>query len=375
MFFLRSGPAATAPVVERDPGDVHLADRRARAAATRTAPSARSPAGNAGGRTAIAPRTSSAPATSPPVSPPTTPRPGPRRRSAATGAGATGSRTIGEWPPVWRVATHSPLDYQGLAAVVRTAVEDGDEAVGIKPLKDGDRAVWRAAMTMGGKQIDVVVDQQTGIVTWYSDGEDTFTAEVDWGSPPPAGTTYTVDVPAGTEVEDDRRHGRLRGVAGGGGAHRRLRPARLGPGAGRLRAQGRRDRRRRLPAAAAGSRQASDSRPGRRRRGTGGPAAVHARPLLVHGGAGRTRATPLLRRAAAGLAGGDAATRSSRYRRRRCSTARSRARRPSPGTRRRGRRCSSSGARRAVFVTGALTRQELIAFAEGLKPVPANAGR
>ena len=34
-----------------------------------------------------------------------------------------------------------------------------------------------------------------------------------------------------------------------------------------------------------------------------------------------------------------------------------------------------AGARRAVFVTGALTRQELIAFAEGLKPVPANASR
>ena len=34
-----------------------------------------------------------------------------------------------------------------------------------------------------------------------------------------------------------------------------------------------------------------------------------------------------------------------------------------------------SGARRAVFVTGALTRQELIAFAEGLKPVPENAAR
>ena len=29
------------------------------------------------------------------------------------------------------------------------------------------------------------------------------------------------------------------------------------------------------------------------------------------------------------------------------------------------------GARRTVFVTGALTRQELIAFAEGLQPVPA----
>ena len=33
----------------------------------------------------------------------------------------------------------------------------------------------------------------------------------------------------------------------------------------------------------------------------------------------------------------------------------------------------ASAARRAVFVTGALTRQELIAFAEGLKTLPANA--
>jgi hypothetical protein len=34
----------------------------------------------------------------------------------------------------------------------------------------------------------------------------------------------------------------------------------------------------------------------------------------------------------------------------------------------------ASDARRAVFVTGALTRQELVAFAEGLKPIPAQAG-
>lgn len=35
----------------------------------------------------------------------------------------------------------------------------------------------------------------------------------------------------------------------------------------------------------------------------------------------------------------------------------------------------ASDARRAVYVTGALTRQESIAFAEGLQPVPANADR
>ena len=85
--------------------------------------------------------------------------------------------------------------------MVRTAVEDGDDAVGIKPLEDGARAVWRAALTMDGKQITVVVDQETGIVTWYSDGHDTFTAQVDWGSPPPADSTYAVDAPAGTKVK------------------------------------------------------------------------------------------------------------------------------------------------------------------------------
>ena len=112
----------------------------------------------------------------------------------------TAFRTVGEWPPVWRVATHSPLDYQGLAAVVRTAVEDGDDAVGIKPLKQGDRVVWRAAMTLGGKQLALVVDQETGIVTWYTDGTSTFTATVDGGSPPPAHTTYAPTAPSGTKV-------------------------------------------------------------------------------------------------------------------------------------------------------------------------------
>lgn len=108
---------------------------------------------------------------------------------------------VGAWPPAWRLDTRSPLDYQGLAAVVRTAVEDGDDAVGIKPVKDGDRPAWRAAMTLGGRQIDLVVDQQTGIVTWYSDGESAFTAKVDWAAPPPAGTTYTVDLRAGTPTK------------------------------------------------------------------------------------------------------------------------------------------------------------------------------
>jgi hypothetical protein len=128
-------------------------------------------------------------------------------RTATTTRVAAGRpvlRTVGSWPPVWQVATRSPLDYQGLAAIVRTAVEDGDQSVGIKPVKDGDRAVWRASLRLDGEQVDVVVDQETGILTWYSSADETFTADVDWDSPPPAGTTYSVDVPAGTEVETVR---------------------------------------------------------------------------------------------------------------------------------------------------------------------------
>ena len=93
------------------------------------------------------------------------------------------------------------MDYQGLAAIVRTAVEDGDDTVGIKPLKEGDRAVWRAAMTMDGRQIELVVDQQTGIVTWYSDGRSTFTAKVGWDVAAAGRHDLPVDVPAGTKAK------------------------------------------------------------------------------------------------------------------------------------------------------------------------------
>lgn len=110
-------------------------------------------------------------------------------------AGSGVAEVVGGWPPAWSVTTRSPLDYQGLAAIVRTAVEDRDMSVGTKPLKDGDRKVWRAAMLLDGKNIEVVVDQLTGIVTWCTDGSGTFTAVVDWDAPPPAGETYVVDVP------------------------------------------------------------------------------------------------------------------------------------------------------------------------------------
>ncbi|HEY5387382.1 MAG TPA: hypothetical protein VIL79_05700 [Thermoleophilia bacterium] len=122
--------------------------------------------------------------------------------------GLSYSRTVGAWPPVWRVAARSPLDYQGLAAIVRSAVEDGDHTVGIKPLKDGDRTVWRATMDFGDSAVEVVVDQQTGIVLWYSwsgsGGQSTFTATVDWTAPPPAANGYAIDLPKDARLATER---------------------------------------------------------------------------------------------------------------------------------------------------------------------------
>ena len=120
--------------------------------------------------------------------------------SSALGARSVQTRAIGAWPPVWRLATRSPLDYQGLAAIVRAAVEDGDRSIGFKPLIDGDRKVWRAAMTLDGRELQLVVDQLSGIVVWLADGRSTFTATVDWNSPPPPDQTYGVQVPAGRKV-------------------------------------------------------------------------------------------------------------------------------------------------------------------------------
>ncbi len=103
-------------------------------------------------------------------------------------SGTQARRTLDAWPPVWRVGTLSPLDYQGLAAVVRSAVEDKDRTVGIKPLKDGDRTVWRAAMRLDGSTVELVVDQKTGLVVWYSQTSgsrtDTFSATPAWGVSP-----------------------------------------------------------------------------------------------------------------------------------------------------------------------------------------------
>ena len=276
---------------------------------------------------------------------PTMRRRGPRRPSAATAdASSALTRTVGEWPPVWRVATHSPLDYQGLAAIVRTAVEDGDEAVGIKPLKDGDRAVWRAAMTLGGKLLELVVDQQTGIVTWYSDGEDTFTAKVDW------------DVAAAGRHD---LHGRRAGGDGGRRRSRTRRPTRsprrrraAPPATTRSSPTWRRTATSSRPSPPsptatgpwAGSRQPAERRPGL---AAARAAVVGSSTRAVSAGsrgADRAQGTGVLRREPGDWPADGLAPTGSRSSRRRCSTERSRARRPPPGTRRLGRRCSRRSA-------------------------------
>ncbi len=125
-------------------------------------------------------------------------------RSVARTTGASYVRSIGAWPPVWRLSTRSPLDYAGLAADVLAAVQDGDHSIGTKQIKADGRKVWRASLTFGQTEVEVVVDQLTGIVTWCSrlspDSQDTFTATVDWNAQPPAGQTYSVAVPAGARI-------------------------------------------------------------------------------------------------------------------------------------------------------------------------------
>ena len=202
VFFIRQPPQAPTPSIKAVAGTYEWRPGGRPADENGTFGAVAS--GNAGGR-AETPKGTTVVSSRPPESAYDA---GGRSETTLRGGGPfpSATRTVGAWPPVWRVATHSPLDYQGLAAVVRTAVEDGDHTVGYKPLKDGDRDVWRAAMTIDRTDIEVVVDQLSGLVLWYTDGHSTFTANVDWVSPPPVDESYAVDLPAGTKVETTTDH-------------------------------------------------------------------------------------------------------------------------------------------------------------------------
>jgi hypothetical protein len=368
-FFLRSGPAAPTPRVEGIEGTYTW--QPPSPAAGQTGSFSAVASGNAGGE-------AQSDAIVLGAGPPAAAYDSATRTESlrvSHGPVTTVLRTVGAWPPVWRLATKSPLDYQGLAAIVRTAVEDRDDAVGIKPLKDGDRAVWRAALTLSGRQIVLVVDQETGIVTWCSDGASTFTANVDWGSPPPAGQTYSVEAPADAKVETKTADSYTYAPS----------PAEAGRVAGY-------------------DPLVSDLAPDGY-----APKAVATtdgayRPLIWFGATDRTvPIAPRLREAVVadlytqGLSwftveqAGPHVTHA-------IDASRQDLLQPATGSRLsfqqttlqygalKGATASTwyqesgptlfvQSARRAVFITGALTRQELIAFAEGLKPVPANAGR
>jgi hypothetical protein len=370
-FFLRSGPAAPAPVATAVQGTYTWQPLQPSIGQTGTFGAVAS--GNAGGKARVPegqtisgyrPTESAYDATT--------------RTETTLGANPGGStlltRTAGEWPPIWRVATRSPLDYQGLAAVVRTAVEDGDDTVGIKPLKQGDRVVWRAAMTLGGKQLELVVDRETGIVTWYTDGASTFTATVDWGTSPPATEAYTVAPTVGTKVRPKTvgpyAYAASPAEAGRAAGYDPL-VSDLAPDGYALKA---------AATFAAGYRPegwvhaAPDGGSGRVR-----PPAEDAVAQLYTRGLSWFTLQQIGPKASAffGSSLGDALQTTSpgllsfqqttlQYGALKGATA-------STWYQESGPALFASDARRAVFITGALSRQELIAFAEGLKPAPAHA--
>ena len=194
---------------------------------------------------------------------------------------------------------------------------------------------------------------------------------------PPARPTRSTRRRAATVETTAAGDVHLRGVAGGSRAHGRLRPAGLGPGAGRLRTQGRRHHSTTRTGRWSGSRrsrQAVPVAPAPRNRGR--RAAVHARAELVHVeqvGPAATRAFEPRAGSAASRRAGVAT--SCRYQETTLQYGALQGATASTWYQESGPTLFVRSARRAVFITGALTRQELIAFAEGLKPVPANAGR
>ena len=369
MFFVRSGSSSTPPpVADGVRGTYSTQSTGPDGTVTLVGDFGAVASGNAGGSEHL-PAGDVAGSAAPPESAYDA---GTRTETAYGGAGPSVKlqRTVGEWPPVWRLSTPNPLQYQGLAAIVRTVVDDGDKSVGIKPLKEGARPVWRAAMTLEGKNIDVVVDQLTGIVTWYSDGESSFTAKVDWESPPAAATTWTVDAPAGTAAQtttdESVTYAATPAAAGTAAGYAPL-VSDLAPDGFALKATATR-RAELLPAGWAGIDAGAP------------PAAPPGQAVLQLYTRGLSWFTleqvgpPTLRRWQ-GLAdqAAEAAARKLSYQETTLQFGAFKGETALTWYQESGPSLFVAGARRAVFVTGALTRQELVAFAEGLKPVAADA--
>jgi hypothetical protein len=205
-------------------------------------------------------------------------------------------------------------------------------------------------------------------VTWESDGKQTFTATVDWASPPPAGTTYSVEVPAGTPVKTTKVQGLTYAAS----------PAQAGKAAGydplvsdlapdgfALKAVATSDATSEPASWVGGSQHSIRHPPGY------GPLEVDQLftrglswfELRQLGPSGEKEWIHYLQDTLATTKGGLLSYQETtlQYGAFKGETA-STWYQPS------GPSLVVMGARRAVFVTGALTRQELIAYAEGLKP-------
>ena len=369
VFFLRSGPAAPTPTVEGARGTYTW--RQTASDTGEDGVFSAVAGGNAGGSAesgipilGAGPRAAAYDATT---------RTATLRESR--GAAVTEVRTVGAWPPVWRVATRSPLDYQGLSAIVRSAVEDGDDAVGIKPIKDGERTVWRAAIRLDGRPVDLVVDQLTGLVTWYSDGRSTFTATVDWASLPPADETYSVQAPAGAEVktttDDDYRYASSPAQAGRAAGYAPL-VSDLAPEGYALKA---------IATFETGDRPADWIQADRASGAVGdralpGAAEPVIAQLYARGLSWFTveqigpKSTGILGESLRNALRGGTRDRLS-YEEATLQFGEFKGATAATWYEASGPSLLVVGRRRVAFVTGALTRQELIAFAEGLKPVPA----
>ena len=282
----------------------------------------------------------------------------------AQGDGA-GGITVGSWPPAWRLRTRSPLDFQGLSAIVRAAVEDGDTSVGIKPLEQDGRKVWRAALQLDGTTQELVVDQSSGLVTWWTDGASTFTADVAWSG-------------RASLVRLAREHAGAAPSAGWTAPTPTSRPWQ--PPA-----------RRRVSTRSSRTLRRTASLPPRPPRLTAGDAPGSWDPGTAAGGSGAARQVVQLftrgltwfevRQLGSGASSLDALRRALETAR---ATALSFEQTPLQYGAFAGRTAStwyaSSGPallvgdeRRVVFVTGALTRQELLSLAEGFKPLTAGA--
>ena len=112
-----------------------------------------------------------------------------------------------QWPPRWRVGGPTPVDFQGDAAIVRSAVEDDDETIGIKPVLYQGREAWRASWRSGSWLKDLIVDRGTGLVVWYSSSGAEGGAGVEYSieelriDEPPAAGAFDTTPPAGARLE------------------------------------------------------------------------------------------------------------------------------------------------------------------------------